>query len=62
MDTCQTCHYRDRCEVKGDLTCKAYTQSEPLNRQAVFRVDGTTTSVPTKLTEAAPMRQLDLGI
>lgn len=60
MDTCQTCHYRDRCEVKGDLTCKAYTQSEPLNRQAMFRVDGSITSVPTRLTEKPKLKQLNL--
>lgn len=33
-----------------------------MNRQAMFRPDGSTTSVPVRTTEEAPMQQLNLDL
>jgi len=62
---CETCLYRDTCEIQNANTCKDYTEADgdvfqPLNRQAMFRTDGSMTSVPTRLTEQPRYKQLNL--
>ena len=47
-----------RCLTEGSCPYKG----KPFNRQAMFRPDGSITSVPTRLTERPSYKQLNLGL
>lgn len=62
---CQDCPEYEQCPTQNPNVCQMREHNLTwrwFNRQAMFRPDGTITSVPSKLTEQGHMTQLSLEL